>query len=109
MLHSAKNRSLYDNKFHIRNDYFVIDDRDPVLEFINDNNVHGGFKSVKTYDFSTLYTSIPHSQLKLNMKRFVERVFDFKDKSFIVPNLYKKKAYFRIVVAKVKYNFLKTL
>ena len=107
MLHSAKNRSLYDNKFHIRNDYFVIDDRDPVLEFINDSNVHGGFKSVKTYDFSTLYTSIPHSQLKQNMKRFVERVFDFKDKSFIVPNLYKKKAYFSDCSSKSKVQFSK--
>jgi hypothetical protein len=69
MLHSAKNRSLYDNRFHIRNDYFVIDDRDPDLDFISHMNTQKGFKSVSTYDFSTLYTSIPHNQLKSNLEK----------------------------------------
>ena len=31
MLHSAKNRSIYDNKFHVRNDYF--DNNEPILDF----------------------------------------------------------------------------
>ena len=34
LLHSAKNRSLYDNKFHSRNDFYVIDNNEPVIDFI---------------------------------------------------------------------------
>ena len=94
LLHSAKNRSLYDNKFHPRNDYYVIDNNEPVLDFINANNLIKGSKSISTYDFSTLYTSIPHDQLKDNLSKFVIRVFEFKDKQFIIPNIQTKKAYF---------------
>ena len=93
MLFSAKNHSVYHNKFYPRNDYYVIDSNEPVLEFINMSNSSSGFKSVNTYDFSTLYTSIPHVQLKDNITSFVDRVFDFKDKPFLIPNLYTKKAY----------------
>ena len=44
--------------------------------------------------YTYLYTSIPHQQLKDNLSKFVERVFTFKDKEYIVPNLYTRKAYF---------------
>ena len=94
MLHSAKNRSLYDNKFHARNDFFIIDSNEKVLDFLCSDNTHKGRKSINTYDFSTLYTSIPHQQLKENMSKFVHRVFEFKDKEYIIPDLYTKKAYF---------------
>ena len=70
MLHSAKNRSLYDNKFFQRNDYYVIDSNEPIINFINMNNFRRSPKSINTYDFSTVYTSIPHTQLKENMKKF---------------------------------------
>ena len=107
MLHSAKNRSIYDNKFHVRNDYFVIDNNEPVLNFINQDNIQNGLKSVSTFDFSTLYTSIPHIQLKDNLKNFVERVFSFKEKSYIIPNLYTKKAYFSNAFSASKVMFSK--
>ena len=71
LLHSAKNKSIYDNKFHIRNDYYVIDNNEPVLDFINSDNLKKGGKSVSTYDFSTLYTSIPHDQLKNSLINFI--------------------------------------
>ena len=58
MLHSAKNKSIYDNKLHVRNDYFVIDSNEPILDFLSYDNTQKGLKSVSTYDFSTLYTSI---------------------------------------------------
>ena len=35
MLFSAKNNSVYHSKFYPRNDYYVIDSNEPVLEFIN--------------------------------------------------------------------------
>ena len=56
LLHlSAENRSLYDDKFHSRNDFFVIDNNEPVIDFIHANNLRMGSKSINTYDFSTLY------------------------------------------------------
>ena len=38
---------------------------------------------------------------------FVERVFDFKDKSYIIPNIYTNKAYFSDNVSKSKVQFSK--
>ena len=102
MLHSAKNRSLYDNKFHARNDFYIIDSNENVLDFMCSENTYKSFKSINTYDFSTLYTSIPHQQLKDNLSKFVERVFAFKDKEYIIPNLYTRKAYFSISSCKDK-------
>ena len=102
MLHSAKNKSLYDHKFYNRNVFYIIDSNEKVLDFVCSDNTRKGSKSVNTYDFSTLYTSIPHQQLKDNLYKFIERVFDFKDKEFIIPNLYTKKAYFSNVNCKHK-------
>ena len=94
MLHSAHNKSKYDHKFHNRNDFFVIESNQPILDFICRDKYTKGKKSISTFDFSTLYTSIPHSQLKDNLYKFVNRIFEFKDKDYIIPNLYTKKAYF---------------
>ena len=41
---------------------------------------------VSTWDFSTLYTSLPHAQLKKQLHDLLERVFNTKGKSFIAPN-----------------------
>ena len=94
MLKSAKNKSAYDNRFYNRNDYFIIDGHDEVINFLNINNNVKCHKSISTFDFSTLYTSIPQHQLKENLKKFVDRIFDFKNKTYIIPNEYKKTAYF---------------
>ena len=72
MLHSAKNYSKYRNRFHNRNDFYVVDGHDDfyvvdghdeILEFLYSSNItHKGRKNISTFDFSTLYTSIPHDQ-----------------------------------------------
>ena len=41
---------------------------------------------VSTWDFSTLYTSLPHAQLKNQLHDLLERVFHTKGKSFIAAN-----------------------
>ena len=94
MLKSAKNKSSYDNRFHNRNNYFIVDGHDNIIDFLKLSNNRKCPKSISTFDFSTLYTSIPHNQLKDNLKEFVDRVFEFKGKKFIIPNDYKKTAYF---------------
>ena len=53
-LHSALNTSFCDNKFHQRNDYYIIDSNEDILNFVNLNNTTEGFKSINTFDFSTL-------------------------------------------------------
>ena len=41
---------------------------------------------VSTWDFSTLYTSLPHAQLNKQLHDLLERVFTTKGKSFIAAN-----------------------
>ena len=41
---------------------------------------------VSTWDFSTLYTSLPHARLKNQLHDLLERVFHTKGKSFIATN-----------------------
>ena len=43
---------------------------------------------VSTWDFSTLYTSLPHAKLKLRLHDLLERVFITRGKSFIATNSY---------------------
>ena len=90
----AKNNSLYVNNFYPRNDHYVIDSNSDVLDFMFDNNLYSGRKGLTTFDFSTLYTSIPHFQLKDNLSKFVDRIFDIKCKQFVVCNTFLKSAYF---------------
>ena len=53
---NAKFRSNY-NKF------WVLQNVDPVLDKLKAINKRKNAKSIATYDFSTLYTSIPHNDL----------------------------------------------
>ena len=44
---------------------------------------------VSTWDFSTLYTSLPHAGLKNQLHDLLERVFHTKGKSFIATNYFR--------------------
>ena len=44
---------------------------------------------VSTWDFSTLYTSLPHARLKNQLHDLLERVFHTKAKSFIATNSFR--------------------
>ena len=44
---------------------------------------------VSTWDFSTLYTSFSHAQLKKEVHDLLERVFNTKGKSFIATNTFR--------------------
>ena len=82
----AKNHSDYVNRFYSRNDFYVIDSNKDPLEFMFKNNLSYCRKSISTFDFSTLFTSIPHDQLKDNLTKFVNRIFEIKGKTYIVCN-----------------------
>ena len=94
LLKCTKNYSKFDSKYkrYMKN-YFIIDNNSDVIKCLSKcNKLKNKHKSISTYDFKTLYTSIPHGLLKDKMKSFVERIFKRKGKKCIVPN--KKSAYF---------------
>ena len=79
------------------NDYFIIDDRKEVIqimEYMNANRKKGGSKSVNTYDFSTLYTSIPHDKLKEKLNEFIHHAFNESGKKYV--NISRKNLYLSI-------------
>ena len=66
----------------IDNCIFIIDNRDKVIKFLDCSNFEDGKnKSVSTWDFSTLYTKIPHNKLKDKIAIFVNKVFSEVEKS----------------------------
>ena len=83
MIKIDQNNTRYVHKYDDINDFFIIDSRDPVITFLNEANTCANPKSIKTYDFKTLYTSIPHNKLKENMNKFIKKVFEIKDKKYI--------------------------
>lgn len=68
----------------IDNSVFIIDNRDKVLKFIDKANMDKyKDKCISTWDFSTLFTKIPHYKLKHKMDLFIKRIFEEVAKSKI--------------------------
>ena len=57
------------------NNFWVIQNNKPVVERINKISSKKGALSVRTFDFSTLYTKIPHDLLKNALFEIVDFVF----------------------------------
>ena len=94
LIRVAETYSQYKIK-EIDNSVFITDNRDVVIEFLcAENYQHSGRKFVSTWDFSTLYTKIPHNQLKDNAKYFIDKIFKFLDKEYICASHSTKNAYF---------------
>ena len=66
------------------NNISIIDNREKVINFMNLCNKSRSKKTVKTYDFSTLYTSIPHNKLKSKLSEFITKIFALKGKKYII-------------------------
>ena len=107
MIKVAKTFKQYKIK-EIDNCVFITDNRDAVIKFLSSENFDNpGKKRLSTWDFSTLYTKIPHSQLKDNVKYFVNKTFSFVDKEFITGS-HNKRAYFSKTESKNHASFNKT-
>ena len=84
MLKLEKTNCTFIHKFDGIRNYYVIDDNKDVINFmvesnlLNDNN-----KYLKTFDFKTLYSKIPHGKLKENIKKFISSVFAFKNRKYL--------------------------
>ena len=68
------------------NSMWIINNSLDVLRTLQDKRL--SLNQLSTWDFSTLYTSLPHAKLKLQLHDLLERVFSTRGKSFIATNNY---------------------
>ena len=77
-----KNSSFHRRKHNIKKS-FIIENRDPVLDFIRCSNQNNNVTSISTFDFKTLYTSIPHVKLKLKIASVIKNAFTSRKKNYV--------------------------
>ena len=65
------------------NSYWIINNSSKVHDLINKSNERKDVENIATYDFSTLYTNIPHSKLKERMASVISKAYEGMDKKFI--------------------------
>ena len=58
------------------NKFWVLQNCDPILESLNRINKKHNAKSISTFDFSTLYTKLPHDKLIKELCEVIDFVFD---------------------------------
>ena len=84
MLKLEKTQCKFNHKFDGIKSYYIIDSNKEVIDFmIVSNLLNHGNKYIKTFDFKTLYTKIPHNKLKENLQIFISSVFSSKKKLYI--------------------------
>lgn len=66
--------------------WWIIDNNQEVLRILNEINENRPAKSVTTYDFSTLYTNIPHGSLKEALTAIINKCFANSKKKLITVN-----------------------
>ena len=65
------------------NKFWVLQNSDPIISILQKTNKRKNAKSISTYDFSTLYTKLPHDKLIQRLSGIIDLVFKGGDKSFI--------------------------
>lgn len=83
ILKIVRNNAKFHRKKNKVNKCFVIDNRDPITAFIKKSNQNNTIHSVSTYDFKTLYTSIPHDKLKQSLISTIRSAFNSRKMKFI--------------------------
>ena len=68
------------------NKFWVLQNPDPVLASIKRINRKKGAKSIATYDFSTLYTKLPHDKLVKELLKLIDFCFNGGNKNYIKIN-----------------------
>ena len=61
----------------------MIQNSDEVSDLVSKTNSKGDVTSIKTYDFSTLDTNLPHAELKVRIPKLVSESFEGLDKKYI--------------------------
>ena len=70
------------------NNFWVIQNSQPVLDTLNKTNCKTNAKTISSFDFSTLYTNIPHSKLLDELSGIIKFIFKGGGKSFISISKY---------------------
>ena len=83
--------------------WWVIDSNVDIISQIKEINEKSGAKNICTYDFSTLYTNIPHEKLKVALKNVINKTFAATDKKFIT--VYNRRANFTATKSQNKVSF----
>ena len=65
------------------NPYWIIKNSSEVFKCVAQYNTKGNCRNIRTYDFSTLYTNIPHSSLKTTFTWIINIAFKTSKKKFI--------------------------
>ena len=66
------------------NCFWVIDNSQQVLSKLSKINYFSTAKHSDSYDFSTLYTTIPHHSLKYALRSLIQEAFKVKNKTFLL-------------------------
>ena len=86
ILKTLGNYYRYIYKFKKTSSFWVIKNSASLHPFINRINFKNNAKSISTFDFTTLYTSIPHSVLIDQVSKSIEDAFNISKKQFIKIN-----------------------
>ena len=89
------------------NKFWVLQNCDPVLESLNRINKKKNAKSISTFDFSTLYTKIPHDKLIKELAEVIDFVFDAGSSKYIAISQ-NDKAYWSRTKPKSSISFSKS-
>ena len=68
------------------NCFWIIDNSQQVLSTLNKINYFSTAKCFDSYDFSTLYTSIPHAELKNALKSLIQEAYRIRDSQYIIAD-----------------------
>ena len=61
----------------------MIQNSEEVSDLVSEANSQGDVTSIKMYDFSTVYTNLPHTELKERIPKLVRESFEGLDKKRI--------------------------
>ena len=65
------------------NKFWVLQNCNPILESLNRINKKQNAKCISTFDFSTLYTKLPHDKLTKELSNIIDFVFDAGSNQYI--------------------------
>ena len=68
------------------NTFWVVQNNKPVIDAMNGLNKRRKATSVLTFDFSTLYTKLPHNKLLMVLNSFIDFCFDGGESKYITVN-----------------------
>lgn len=88
--HAQNAKNIFNNSGI--NSYWIIGNASKVHQMIDKSNERKNVRNIATYDFSTLYTNIPHDKLKQRMAQVINTAYNGCGKKFL--SVYNTKASF---------------